>query len=81
MWALRILQSEMATQIERSVLAEFGGGCSLPLGAYASKDNDKWHAFGFWGGNVNKPAWAYVSGVDPKLLGDELYRALLKNSK
>ena len=79
--ALHSEDSELAAKIERSVLAKFGGGCSLPLGAYAYKENSKWHGFGFWGENSEKPAWAYVSGNDPDKLGDELYDALLKNSK
>jgi hydroxymethylbilane synthase len=79
--ALHSEVSENATDIERSVLAKFGGGCSLPLGAYARKEDGKWHGFGFWGGNSEKPAWAYVNDADPRLLGDELYEALLKNSK
>lgn len=71
--------SHMATAIERDVLTRFGGGCSLPLGAYAYKENDGWHACGFWGGDMNKPGWAQVQGEDCRELGQELYAKLSGN--
>jgi hydroxymethylbilane synthase len=68
--------SFVATTIERDLLARFGGGCSLPLGAYAYKEDNVWHACGFWGGNQNRPKWAQVSGADYRELGRKLYAEL-----
>lgn len=71
--------SHIATTVERDVLAKFGGGCSLPLGVYAYKENGAWHASGFWGGDRNKPRWAQVQGDDYRELGQELYSKLSGN--
>lgn len=35
--------TEFATQVERVVLAEMGGGCQLPLGAYCHETDGMWH--------------------------------------
>lgn len=67
-----------ATAIERRVQFRFGGGCGLPLGAYAYHDEDDWHVYGFWGGDLNNPVWASVHGNDPIMLADELYASLAK---
>jgi porphobilinogen deaminase len=68
--------SEAAAKIERKVLADFGGGCGFPLGAYARKVADKWYAYGFWGGNSGKPIWADAKGHDLDKVGEELFNAL-----
>jgi hydroxymethylbilane synthase len=65
-----------ATSIERDVLARFGGGCSLPLGAYSFFDGGIWRAYGFWGGDAENPRWAEVADADPSKLGGKLYEAL-----
>lgn len=65
-----------ATSIERNVLARFGGGCSLPLGAFAYLDGGIWRAYGFWGGDAQNPRWADVADADPTGLGEKLYEAL-----
>ncbi len=36
--------SARAATIERAVLSSFAGGCSLPLGCYAWRDQGSWHA-------------------------------------
>lgn len=64
--------------IEREVMARFGGGCSLPLGAYAHNSDTVWRAYGFWGGDNDSPKWANVESDDPTELGEKLYKALLK---
>ena len=79
--AINSEESERATALERSVLTKLGGGCSLPLGVYASKEENGWRAFGFWGENPENPIWASVNGVDPKTLGEELHKALLRKSE
>jgi len=53
-----------AAQIERSVLAKMGGGCSLPLGAYAEYDDEIWSLHCFWGGDISNPLWRSASGTD-----------------
>ncbi len=67
---------ETATRIEREVMARFGGGCGLPLGAFAWSDDNIWRARGFWGGKPDSPIWADVSGGDPLSLGEELFMAI-----
>ena len=74
--AINDINSQAAARIERNVLAKFGGGCGLPLGAFARKDGDKWHAYGFWGKDPGIPIWANVMGDDPEYISDELYNAL-----
>jgi hydroxymethylbilane synthase len=64
----------MATTIERDVQRLFGGGCSLPLGAYAYQAEGQWHVHGFW--SESKTKWAEVCGSDPAVLGEELYTKL-----
>lgn len=68
--------SFIATSIERDVLARFGGGCSLPLGAYSYPDGDIWRACGFWGGDSKAPRWARVADKNPSGLGAKLYEEL-----
>ena len=65
-----------ATSIERDVLARFGGGCSLPLGAYSYLEDGIWRAYGFWGGDAENPRWADVADADPSKLGKKLYEVL-----
>ena len=67
-----------ATAVERRIQFRFGGGCGLPLGAYAYRDEEDWHVYGFWGGDLNNPIWASVHGSDPITLADELYASLAK---
>ncbi|MCB2198825.1 hydroxymethylbilane synthase [bacterium] len=68
--------SGQAAQIERAVLDTFGGGCSLPLGAYAWQDQKSWHICGYWGGE-GQPTWKNVSGQAEHLALD-LARALIE---
>jgi len=68
--------SFIATSIERDVMARFGGGCSLPLGAYANSKAGIWYACGFWGGYEGKPVWARVSDENPSKLGEKLFKKL-----
>jgi hydroxymethylbilane synthase len=70
-----------ATGIERSVMARFGGGCSLPLGVYAWFDNGSWHARGFWGESPTASVWASASDDDPVMVSEKLYRLLKKGSE
>ncbi len=46
-----------AVTLERSLITEFGGGCSLPLGAYAFKSDEEWTMYAFWGEDVENPKW------------------------
>lgn len=67
--------SGQAAQIERSVLETFGGGCSLPLGAYAWQEENSWKLAGFWGGD-DRATWETVSGSYEHLAVD-LAKALI----
>ncbi|UCE67620.1 MAG: hydroxymethylbilane synthase [Candidatus Zixiibacteriota bacterium] len=68
--------SYIATSMERDIMAKFGGGCGLPLGAYAYSDKSDWHVYGFWGGIKGKPKWANVNGMDLSKLAEKLYYGL-----
>ena len=76
--ALNDPMTATATMIERRIQARFGGGCGLPLGAFAYHDQDDWHVHGFWGIDAANPVWASVHGDDPVHLADELYTSLAK---
>jgi len=78
--ALHDIESQTATSIERRVQARFGGGCGLPLGAYAIHADGQWQAHGFWGGDEAKPVWAHVAGSDPERVSEELYARLSGNA-
>jgi hydroxymethylbilane synthase len=69
-----------ATAIERSVQHRFGGGCGLPLGAYALRNDSEWHLYGFWGGDRSHPVWAEVHAGRPEEMADQLYSALERSS-
>lgn len=51
------------TALERGVLAGFGGGCNLPLGAFARTSGENWELRAFWGGNPDNPVWGEVVGT------------------
>ncbi|MDD5088862.1 MAG: hydroxymethylbilane synthase [bacterium] len=74
-------ETRTATSIERAVQARFGGGCGLPLGAYAHRENGQWQAHGFWGGNDAKPVWAQAAGNDPERIAAELFARLSGNAE
>jgi hydroxymethylbilane synthase len=74
--AIHDQNSFIATSIERDVLARFGGGCSLPLGAYSYLDGEIWRAYGFWGGDSDNSKWADVDDRDSSDPGEKLFRAL-----
>ncbi|MFZ5432970.1 MAG: hydroxymethylbilane synthase [Calditrichota bacterium] len=74
--ALHDSTTETATIIERNVQARFGGGCGLPLGVHAWREDQIWHSVGFWGGDKTTPTWMEVQGNDPIALSDQLYHAL-----
>lgn len=78
--AMHHAQTETATRIERSVQAHFGGGCGLPLGAYAEPTGDTWQVYGFWGGDEEEGRWANVWGNDPDTLADHLFKQLMRET-
>ncbi len=69
-------RTAIATIIERSVQALFGGGCGLPLGAHAETDGSQWKLHGFWGAPGEPHVRATVQGPDWTLLAGELFRIL-----
>ncbi|MCB9365582.1 MAG: hydroxymethylbilane synthase [Calditrichaeota bacterium] len=70
----------MATKIERQVQALFGGGCGLPLGAYACRKNSEWILEGFWFDGMQSPVRATVRGNLPDSLPQELFGELTQSS-
>lgn len=56
-----------AVRIERRVLEHFGGGCSLPLGALATREGGEWRLRAFRDGeDGSHPVWCRIDGA-----GDE----------
>ena len=70
-----------ATKLEREILAKLGGGCSLPLGAYARSSGKKWQIRAFFGGAVSGSKWAEVEGEFPSMLPGRLFGKLGINSE
>lgn len=66
-------QSADAVTIERSLLELLGGGCSLPLGAYAEFDSDIWFLNAFWGGNDDRAVWIRECDIEPDTLVRKVY--------
>lgn len=66
----------MATKIERQVQSLLGGGCGLPLGAYACNIDNEWTMEGFWYSEQTGAVRATVHGPDPELLPRDLYDKL-----
>lgn len=69
-------ESWIATRIERQLQALFGGGCGLPLGAYACLQNNLWVMEGFWFSPQSGPIRATVRGANPETLAEELFHEL-----
>lgn len=74
--AVHNAESFTATRIERQLQALFGGGCGLPLGAYASRNGDVWIMEGFWFDALSGPVRATVRGNLPDALPQELFTEL-----
>lgn len=65
--------TEKAVKAERFFLKHFGGGCHIPLGAFAYIENGKIHLSGVVASVDGKKAVRdNVVGDDPKRLGEEL---------
>jgi hydroxymethylbilane synthase len=58
----------ISTEIERGLLAKMGGGCTLPLGAYAENEEGIWTLHCFWGDDISNPVWRTASNTDPSEL-------------
>ncbi|NQT34994.1 hydroxymethylbilane synthase [bacterium] len=69
-------ETGQATTLERKVLTYFGGGCGLPLGAYAEPTGNLIKLHGFWGGDTEHPVWAQVHGDWSLDLASELFEKL-----
>jgi len=75
----RVLNDELtatSTTIEREVQRRFGGGCSLPLGAFARMEDGFWQVSGFWERDNHEAVAADVSGEYPSSLAEQLYSRL-----
>jgi hydroxymethylbilane synthase len=79
--ALRAVEhapSRRAVDAERAFLAELGGGCDLPVGAYAEVQGDPLVLRGLVASHDGRIVLRErVEGVDPTQLGKELAAALL----
>ena len=67
----RVLNHEstaQAVQLERGLLSKMGGGCTLPLGAYAEHEDEIWTLHCFWGDDISNPLWRTASNTDPSKL-------------
>jgi hydroxymethylbilane synthase len=65
------------TAAERALNAALGGDCTLPLGAWCEIENDALHLHGMLGDAHNgRVLRAEARGDDPRVLGDEVARAL-----
>jgi len=68
--------SETATSIERRLQGLFGGGCSLPLGAFARMEAGIWRMSGFWANEEGRALTAEVSGANAEGLAGQLFNCL-----
>ncbi len=69
--------TEKAVQAERFFLKHFGGGCHIPLGAFAHIKNEKIHLSGIIASVDGKESVREtVVGDDPEKLGEELAKML-----
>ncbi len=73
--ALEDAGTREATRIERAIAQRFGGGCSMPLGAYAERQGATWRVAAFWGG-LEAGRLAEVTGDDVNGIAGALYRRL-----
>jgi hydroxymethylbilane synthase len=71
--------SRRAVDAERSFLAALGGGCDLPVGAYATAIGDAWlHVEGLMASHDGRVVLRRsVDGADPEQIGVELAEMLL----
>jgi hydroxymethylbilane synthase len=68
-----------AVVAERSLLAQLGSGCSIPVGAYATRAGGKLHLYGIVASLSGETAIdATGSGDDPEALGTEVGNRLLE---
>lgn len=74
--ALNDTLTATATTIERDVQRLFGGGCSLPLGAFARMEDGFWQLTGFWEEANRTALAAEVSGEYPDGLAEQLFSRL-----
>lgn len=69
--------TETVAGIERSFLAKYEGGCHLPIGALATKKNDRWHFRAFIGGvKSHRIIESIVEEQDPSLCASSMVREL-----
>ena len=72
------LNARATSGAERAFLRGLGGGCTLPVGAYAWRESGKLKLLGFVGSNNGESALrAEVMGEDPEALGKRLAEQLL----
>jgi hydroxymethylbilane synthase len=71
-------QTAIAVSLERSLLRLFGGGCSLPLGAYALFVSNKWILNAFWGGMEDNPVWVSEADLEPEHLAEKVYEKITR---
>ena len=72
-------ETRAAVECERALLGSLGGGCQVPIGAYAEVDQARLHLRGM----VGRPDGSEIlreqaEGTDPEKLGREVAQTLLK---
>ncbi len=72
-------ETRQAVECERALLGSLGGGCQVPIGAYAEVHNERLHLRGM----VGRPDGSEIlreesEGTDPGKLGREVAQTLLK---
>jgi hydroxymethylbilane synthase len=63
---------------ERAFLAQLGGGCDAPVGAYATYDGEHLALVGFIADD--EPRWHRDTGSDPQALGGAVANALQRDA-
>lgn len=71
-------ETAMATFLERNLLKKFGGGCSLPLGAWAEPFSGQWRLHSYWGGG-DRPNWITKTGSIDELV-EKVHSSIIRDS-
>jgi hydroxymethylbilane synthase len=70
-------ETETTAKIERSFLENYEGGCHLPIGAFATKRNDRWNFRAFIGGvKSHRMIQSVVEEQDPLLCAASMFQKL-----
>lgn len=72
------LETRAAIQCERALLQALGGGCQVPIGAYAAQRDGRLHLIAMVGRpDGSELLWEQADGADPEQLGRDTAQKLL----